>query len=315
MIIFLYGEDGYSIREKIKEIVGKYKKVHQKGLDLKYINSFSENPEQEFTKFKNSFRQTSMFKEKKLLVIEDPFSNSLLEKEILKHKDIFAKGDDIALVYKQGKIDSKNDLVKFLKKKAKSQEFKPLTGNGLKRWVKNEVNRNRGKISLQALESLIGYVGNDLWRLSQEINKLTNYKGGQQINIEDVRSFVERDLQTDIFKTIDAIGQKNKKKAINLLHEHLEKGDSPLYLLAMINYQFRNILLVKDFIEKRKPYPLLVKESGLHPFVVKKSASQSRHFTLEGLKKIYRTIFKVDLDIKTGQVVPELALDMLVAEI
>jgi DNA polymerase-3 subunit delta len=53
----------------------------------------------------------------------------------------------------------------------------------------------------------------------------------------------------------------------------------------------------------------------MHPFVVEKTLFQARKFQLEELKKIYQKIFQVDLDIKTGKVDPETALDLLIAEI
>ena len=315
MIIFLYGEDSFRIREKIKEVAEKYKKDCKQGLDLKVINSSFDNSGKEFSNFENSLRQSSMFKEKKLLIIEDPFSNSLLEQKILKNKKIVKESNDVILIFKMGKVDSKNELAKFLKKEAEPQEFKSLEGSELDRWALKEIQNNKGKIGPSALKILIRYVGNDLWRLSQEINKLVNYKKGKEITEEDIKSLVKPEMETDIFKTIDAIAQKNKEKAISLLHEHLEKGDSVFYLLSMINYQFRNILMVKELSEKGDPYSLILQKSKLHPFVVKKSFSQARSFSLESLKKIYLKIFKADLDIKTGQAAPELALDMLVAEI
>jgi DNA polymerase III delta subunit len=53
----------------------------------------------------------------------------------------------------------------------------------------------------------------------------------------------------------------------------------------------------------------------MHPFVVKKSLQQASKFTLEELKKIYQKIFQVDLDIKTGRIEPEVALDLFIAGI
>jgi DNA polymerase-3 subunit delta len=83
----------------------------------------------------------------------------------------------------------------------------------------------------------------------------------------------------------------------------------------MINYQFRNLLIIKDLLEKRIPYEVIVKKSALHPFVVKKSYEQCRGFSFTELKKIYQRIFQVDLDIKTGRIEPEMALDIFVAGI
>ena len=110
-------------------------------------------------------------------------------------------------------------------------------------------------------------------------------------------------------------GAQDKKRALDLLHSHLEKGDSPLYLFSMIKFQISNLLVIKDLIEKQTPFPSILSQSNLHPFVVKKSYRLSQKFSLEQLKKIYRKIFKLDLKIKTGKIDPALALDILVTEI
>ena len=111
------------------------------------------------------------------------------------------------------------------------------------------------------------------------------------------------------------MAQKNKKEAFSLLHKHIENGDNALYLLSMIAYQFKNLLIIKELIEKRLPYAVVSKNSGLHPFVVKKTYYLCGQFSFNELKKIYQKIFQADLDIKTGKIDPELTLDLLVSEV
>jgi DNA polymerase-3 subunit delta len=83
----------------------------------------------------------------------------------------------------------------------------------------------------------------------------------------------------------------------------------------MIAYQFRNLLLVKELAERRLMYNSIVKKSGLHPFVVKKSYFNCSKFSFDELKNIYKKIFQIDLDIKTGKIEPETALDLFVTSI
>lgn len=307
MIIFLYGKDTYRMREKLKEIIERYKKIHKSGLNLKSFD--------DFTNFEEGIRQTSMFKEKKLAVVTNVFASSDFKEKFYQSKKDFLSSEDIILIYEEKEFNKNNSLFKFLKKNAKSQEFKFLTGQGLKTWIKKEFDRYETKIDPGVLEKLIEYIGNDLWQMSNEIRKLASFRNNKIVKAEDIELLVRSRIETDIFKTIDAIADKNKKQALNLLHKHLEKGDSPLYLLSMINYQFRNLLIVKDLIEKHKPYNIILKRSGLHPFVVKKSYYQSQKFTFQELKKIFQKIFETDLNIKTGQIQPEIALDLLIAEV
>jgi len=304
MIIFLYGPDTHRSRQKLNEIIDHYKKIHKSGLNLKYFDGQNLN----FEDFQDEIKQTPMFKEKKLLVLKNVFSNPDFKIEFLEQGKNFLKSDDVILVHEENEISESDNFSKFLKKEGKFQEFKLLEGERLKNWVKKEFETYGAKIEPETLDLLISYVGNNLWQMANEIKKLISYTKTKKITAEDVEILVSPKMETDIFKTIDSLASKNKKQALELLHKHLEKGDSPLYLLAMINFQFRNLLMVKS------PQFHLAK-LNLHPFVIRKSIQQARKFSLEELKKIYQKIFRVDLAIKTGKVDPETALDLLITEI
>lgn len=295
----------------MKEIVEHYKKVHKIGLNLKSFDG-RDFP---FEEFENEFKTFSMFKEKKLTVLKDIFSG---KKDQERFQDIFKElkqSDDIILIFEEGKPDSRTSLYKFLKKYGKSQEFKPLEGANLRKWVEDQFARLGTNITKEGLEKLILSAGNDSWQLSNEIKKLASFKRKGKVELKDVDLLVKPKFETDIFRTIDAIAQKRRKAALILIHKHLEKGDNPLYLLTMINFQFRNLLMVKDLMEKNQPYYNIQKITGLHPFVVRKSYEQAGSFSLENLKKIYRKIFEVDLAIKRGKMGAEAALDLLLADL
>ncbi len=313
MLIFLYGPDTYRLRQKQNEIIQGYKKIHKSGFNLKII----EASKLSFQDFEKEFYTSSMFKEKKLMVLKEVSLNEKLKNELLKKIKKLADSDNVILFCEEGKT-LKDKFFNSLKKHGEWQEFKLLEKPKLKNWVKKEFNKQLADIEPGALDLLVDYVGNDLWQMANEIKKLANYK--QKIEVENVRFLVKPKIETDIFKTIDAIASKNKKLALELINKHLEKGDSPLYLLTMITFQFRNLLLVKSFIPENSfdmdyaSTRTLTDKLKLHPYVVKKSVFQARKFTFLELKKIYRKIFQVDLDIKTGKLDPEAALELFIAE-
>ena len=311
MIYFLYGEDSYRSKRKLEEIILGYKKVHKSGLNLIYVDSKGES----FKDFYNNFKITSMFAEKKMIVIKNIFGNAKFQEDFLENIKRLEELKDIVVVYENNSVDQRTKFFKALQKHAKCQEFNYLTPANLKKWAMVEFSKNNAKINADALDLLAEYVKTDLWRLSNEINKLSNYKLGDVIKKEDVGRLVKPSIENDIFKTIEAIASKNKKQALALLHKHLDNGDNTLYLLTMIAYQFRNILIVKELIEKKNQYPVIVKKSGLHPFVVQKTFYLCYQFSFDQLKKIYQKIFQIDLDIKTGKIESETALDLLLAEI
>lgn len=311
MFIFLYGPDIYRSKQKIKEIIKYYKESCVSGLNLRFF----EGENLIFQNFLEEIQQVSIFNERKLLVLKNSFSNKDFKKSFLKNSEKFIQLNNIILFYEEKEMSQKDPLFVFLKKEAKCQEFKLLNNQKLGIWIEKEFSIYKKKISQNAIQLLIDFVGNNLWQLSSEIKKLANYKREERIGIEEIELLVNSKIETDIFKTIEAMAMKNKKQALILLHKHLEKGDNSLYLLSMISFQFRNLLIIKELIQKNIPYNLLAKESKLHPFIVRKIYSQTQKFELEELKKIYQKIFQIDLKIKTGKIEPQLALDLFIAEI
>ena len=310
MIILLYGSDNYRSRQKLNEIVNHYQKTAKTGFNL----MFFDDKKLDFTDFKDVFKQRSMFNEKKLVVLFNCFDNKDFKEKLYKNIDPLINSKDVLLIYQETDILKRDSFLNFLMKKAKVQQFDILKGEKLKDWVKQEFNRFNTEISLEALNKMIDFIGSDLWLFSNEIKKLVNYKKNKKINPQDIDLLVKPKIETAIFKTIDAIAQKDKKTALILINQHLDKGENPVYLLSMISFQFRNLLMVKDFIEKGMPYYSVLKLTGLHPFVVRKSFQQADRFTFQELKKIHQKIFQADLDIKTGKNKPETVLDLLIAK-
>ena len=308
MLIFLHGSDTYRSRQKLNEIIGRYKDVHKSGLNLKYLDG----SKLKFQDFKSDSNQATMFKEKKLIVLCDAFSNSDFKEKFLKKKKEFLDSEDIIVLYEKSKVPKKGSLFTFLKKNATCQEFEALTGQNLKRWVKKEFGKLGAEIDSMTMDKLIVFVGDDLWQMANEIRKLASFKDGQRIESGDIDLLIKPKIEPEIFKTIDAIASKDKKRALKLLKGHLEKGDNVFRLFSMINFQFRNLIVIKDLVERNLP-PL--KFSNLHPFVVRKSTGLLKRFNSLELKKIYQNIFKIDLDIKTGRVEPETAFDLLITSL
>lgn len=309
MIIFLYGKDTYRIREKTREIISRYKEKHKSGINLRRLDCYRDNFLMKEITAQSS--QGSIFKEKKLYLLSGVFSK---KEEFLREIDSFASSENIFLLLEE-EVDEKEEIFKALKEKSSLQKFDALSGINLKKWIKKEFEKYGKTINEKALSLFVSSVKGDLWKASNEIIKITCFSEKKEITEEDVKRLTRLDVRSEIFKTIDAIAEKKKKEAIEYIRCHIEKGENPLYLLTMIIYQFRNILIVKDFFERGEDYNSVLKKTKMHPFVFRKTYSQSMKFTLQEIKEIYRYLTKSDSDIKTGKTQKELSLELLIANL
>jgi len=314
MFIFLFGEDTYRLQKKLNEIQDKYKKIHANELNLKRIDA----SQTEFGEFIDEIFQCSMFIKRKLFLLENLFSNERFQKDFLKKIKEIARSKDVVVVFEKNKISKKNKLFLVLKKCAECQEFQLLKDTELKKWVENEFKKQGIRISYEAINLILEFVGNDLWQISNEIKKLICLKKSAQvkeIKKQDIENIVKPNLETNIFEIISTLAQKDKKKALNLIQIGLNKGDAPINILGMINYQFRGLLIAKELMDKGKGLNDFLKLNIFKPYPAKKAWQASVGFSLDELKKIYQKIFEADLDMKTGKVQQEEALKMLIAEI
>jgi len=281
MIKFLYGPDTYRSRQELKKIIDEYD-----GFDFIRIDCKDEDA---LEKIRQSVDTVSMFDQEKLIILEN------LQEEFL---EFFKKRDfkNVEIIVWDEEPDKRTKLFKFLQKNSK--EFLPLKGSQLKNWIKDYIKDGE----IESIDKLIEYVGSDLWRMSNEINKLLAYS--KKITNENIELLVKPELDLNIFHLVDALGDRNKNKALKLFKEFLEKGEDGNYLLSMFIYQIRNLLKIRSGGGR-----------SLHPFVFRKSQQQARNFDFDQLKKIYYRLLVIDLDMKTGRMDSTTGLELFLAEL
>ncbi len=304
MLILLYGEDTFRVREKLNQIVGQYSAIHTSGFNIQKIDC----QKCDVDDLRGILQTNSLFKERKFLILKNVFLNGSLQKELLSQKALLKETNDALVFFEEGKIKASEPLFLFLKENAKTQEFAPLKPSQLMQWAEREFERFHTKADIRVVEMLVAAIGNDLWRFSQEIQKLVAFahSRGARVQENDVRYFLKQGLEADIFATIEDISRKNKKAALERIASHFEKGESAPYIFSMLLYQFRNLLILKNLQGKR---------SKLHPFVVKKSFPIAQKFSAQELKAIYKKLFEFDLATKQGRVAPEAALYSFVTQL
>lgn len=326
MLIFLYGQDTFRSKEELRKMIEENKKANSGWFDFVRIDA-SDKEAEVLKELKQATDTMSMFNSSKMVVVENVF---VLRPEaqdelfnFLEKRNI-EKESNTTLIFWCDDIDVKSSIYKYLKSKAECKEFKSLDKSQLKKWIKDFVNKQNGRIDSQAIDRIINYIGNDLWRLSNELNKLIAYKMGDVrrptsdmydvghltsriISAEDVELFIKPEIDLNIFDLVDAIGYKNKAKALKLFNQHIEDGANEHYLLSMIVSQIRNLIKVKT----AEAIELL----GLHPFVVRKTSQQAEKFTFEALKKIYYHLMTIDFESKLGKTDIRTALELFITNI
>ncbi|MEA2088403.1 MAG: DNA polymerase III subunit delta [Patescibacteria group bacterium] len=311
MIIFLYGEDTFRSKQKLKEFKNKF----TKDIDSSQINIVDIDGEKlDLESFKQTILSGGFLVKKRMIIIENLLEKNKgkeILKEILallknKNSPVLASENIIIFWEKIGTIRADKykgkilagPLFNFLKKEKYSFEFPLLNNSQLFSWIKKQTENRKKNIDSEAINSLISLVGNDLWQISNELDKLSAYKE-KDISAEDVKEIVSNQFNETIFGLIDAIVSKNKKLSFQLLSKHFMAGAEPSFLLTMLIRQFKMIIRTKDLLEKN-PNANLAIELKAHPFVAQKVKIQATKYSLLELKNIYSHLLAIDIKLKQG---------------
>lgn len=329
MIFFIYGEDTYRSRQKLKELKTAFISKHdQGGLNVTHLDG----EKLDIEKFRNAVSGSSFLADKRLIVVENLLSKNKGQKVFEEINDFLYASQELpkdnSLIFWEGESFAKKKFVSKKDKKLTPKktsllnnflaeeycwQFEPLPNAQVVGWIQKKINEEKINISADALQALIAYIGNDLWQLSQDLEKLMAYCQGRDIATSDVELLVKAKFNDNVFHLADAISQKNKKLALRLLSGQLNGGNSFDEVFPMIIRQFRILLQIKEKVDNGFPTTHLASELNLHSFVVQKALVQALRYKLPQLKKIYSQLLDIDLQRKTGLNRPEILLDLLIA--
>jgi DNA polymerase III subunit delta len=182
-------------------------------------------------------------------------------------------------------------------------------------WVQKKVREMGGKISLEAASELAGYVGNDTRLAGLEIDKLITYTNGRQIEVDDVMTISTSIASATIWNLTDAIGERDARKALAVLHQLMETLDIRQEIFPMIIWLFRQLLLGREVLDEGGGVPELMRELHVADFQARKLAGQVQRFKLSQLRLAYRQIMAIEEESKRGSSDLSVLLDQLIIQL
>jgi DNA polymerase III subunit delta len=325
MFYIFHGEDSHTQKEKVTELKTKLgdptmlelntTRLVGKGLTLGQLQ--------------DACNAMPFLAPKRLVLVENLLSGDKLDKKFLDGLAAYLPHlpESTLLFFLEEKaLTAKHKLLQLAEQPAPEGKkgklgfvrlFERPQGGQLDKWIMNRVAELGGQIQPRAANLLGSNVGNDLALLDQELQKLVMYKGladtAVPITPEDVQLLSPYAAEVNVFDLVDALGNRNGRRAAELLQKKLEEGEEPFIIFSMFVRQFRLLLQVKEVVDGGVRTPTAVaQELKIHQFVAGKLIQQSQSFSLPQLEQIYSHLLDIDVRVKTGQTDMITALHLLV---
>ncbi len=314
MLYFFYGTDNYLIKRDYTELFLKL--APQKAKIEDYVLDGSESSAGET--LAEALSTTSLFSNSSLIILKGFIANynKWGKMEQKKLKDYLEKTDINSsktknLIWVEGNLKAKeidNPLGHFVKKVGAIKHVEALKGSDFKKWLMGQAKEKGVSLGADALASLVTAFEGETSLMDQYLTKIS-LSGAKTINLSQLEKLVYLPLSKNIFALIGAATQGDKSKAQYMLQKEIESGAHPLYILTMLVYGFRSLLIIQSVLKAGKD---AYKESGLAPFTVRANLGLAQRINPTKLKNIYNRLTKLDGILKRGQIDPSLALMMFI---
>lgn len=301
----LEGNDGIVLDKKIDEIISStnFSNASRSSYDI---------DEKDLSDALEDLDTYSFLNDKKVIVIKNVFSNNSDIKATHLLKYIDNPNPDNLLILTCKKLDNRLNLAKKIKSN------KNIT------FIKLEVNPNKYvkeilkdyKIEDSTINLLIEKCRGNITALNSECNKLMIYKIEEKnITKSDIYDMVIERLGESnevLFSFVNSILSKNKTNSFKEYEELLKYNIDSNSIIGLVSSQTRLIYQIKILNEKGLSNEQIRETLGVKSiFQIKKIKEYTYKYTYKELANLISSLAKIDLNIKSGKLNSNMAIDML----
>ena len=243
----------------------------------------------------NSCRRYPVFADKQVILIKEAQHMREIEKlEGYIEKPLLST--ILVVAYKDKKVDGRSRFAKVIKEKTNLFTAKKMRDGQLPEWTSELIQSKGYGISQKALLLIVDHVGNDLNRISNEVDKLlVNLHDRKSITEDDVEKYIGISKEYNVFELQDAFGKRDLPKAIRII-QYFESNPkaAPLQLVLPALYNFFSKLFMLQGVPQGDDKSM-ASAIGVSPFFVKDYTEAVRRYQYEGIERALLLLHQYNL--------------------
>lgn len=270
---------------------------------------------------KNACETVPMIDTNKVVYIKTPSflteSVDIIGKNLL--KEILEYSKDIPeytilLIIHSDIIEKSNPILKLASNIGTLVEYKiPSYGRELTLWIEEFLKLHGKNINKSEAFYLSSELSTSIDFLEGELQKLISYVGEKDyIEKSDIDMIVYKTPESNIFKMADYMFNKNAKGAIEILDTLVLQGEQYSKILFMIIRQFRIFYAIKIMLTEGINQKEIMKELKIQDFAYRKMEKVLSKWEEKKIKLVLEDALNTDYNIKSGQITPDMALELLI---
>jgi len=205
----------------------------------------------------------------------------------------------LVFAYKYKALDKRKKVTKLLDKVGVVFESKKLYENQVADWIKRVLGGKGYSIEPKAAAMLVEFLGNDLGKISNELDKLAIIlPQGSTITPKVIEDNIGISKDYNVFELRKAIGEKDQLKAYKIADYFANNPkDNPLVLTVGLVFGFFSQLLMYHGLKDKNPANV-AKMLNVNPYFVKDYDIALRNYPMKKVSAIVATLRDIDVKSK-----------------
>ncbi|UMB61550.1 DNA polymerase III subunit delta [Lutibacter sp. A80] len=294
-IYFLMGEEPYYI-DKISEYIEKnVLSEDEKGFNQVVLYGRDVTIEDII----DNAKRFPMMAERQVVIVKEAQELSRTIENLIAYVKQPQPTTVLVLCYKYKKIDKRKSLYKEIKKKGVVYESKKLYENHVAEWISKVLAGKNYKIETKAILMLVEFLGTDLSKISNELDKLmVILPKGSTITPDAIEQNIGISKDYNNFELRKAIGERNVLKSNRIINHFAQnqKANPMVMTISLLNGFFTQLLVFHSLKDKSKNS--VARALGVNPFFVSDYTTAARNYPMRKVSQVIGLLRDADVKSK-----------------
>lgn len=294
-IYFLMGEEPYYI-DKISEFIEKNVLV---GEDKGFNQMVLYGREVTIEDIVDYSKRFPMMAERQVVIVKEAQDLYRTIDRLCTYCENPQPSTVLVICYKYKKIDKRKALYKTIQKTGMVYESKKLYENQVADWIRRVLSGRTYKIDNKAASMLIEFLGTDLSKISNELEKLMVVLPVEStITPKDIEENIGISKDYNNFELRKAVGERNTLKVNRIINYFAQnQRANPLVMtISLLNSFFTQLLIYHSLKDKSKNN--VAKVLKVNPYFVSDYSIAAKNYPMRKVSKVIAFLREADVKSK-----------------
>ncbi len=291
-LYFLFGEEPYYIDAIASYIEKNVLQEEEKGFNQMVLYG----KDVTIDDIVANAKRYPMMAERQVVIVKEAQHLSRTIDQLLKYAENPQNTTVLVICYKYKKLDKRKKLYKAVKEKGVIFESKKLYENRVPDWIRKHLQAKGYSISHKAAILLSEYLGNDLSRINNELEKLRFVlPKNTEITPADIETNIGISKDYNNFELKKAIGERDVVKATRIINYFAQNPkDNPFILTVTLLNSFFTQLLQYHGLNDHSPKSV-ASALRINPYFVDEIQLAARNYPMKRVSGIVSHLRDMDM--------------------